>query len=267
MEMSSRALRPVDFVLSIAAFAFVSALATAAPAFAQAAPAHWSYSGDHGPSHWGDLEPDYATCSEGKHQSPIDIKGAKKDASLAPIQFDYKAVPLKVVNNGHTIQINYDAGSSVTVGGKTYPLIQFHFHKPSEEEIAGTKYDMVIHLVHKLRDRLLVVGILAETGAENPMIKTLWANLPATEGKESEVRGVTINAADLLPADRNYYTFDGSLTTPPCSEGVQWYVIKTPIHLSAAQVGAFAKIYPMNARPIQPSNGREIRESELKTSQ
>jgi carbonic anhydrase len=265
--MSSPALRVVDFVLSVAAFAFVNALAAAAPALAQGAPAHWSYSGDHGPSHWGDLEPDYATCSAGKHQSPIDVKGAKKDASLEPIQFDYKPVPLKVINNGHTIQINYDSGSSVTVGGETYPLIQFHFHKPSEEEITGTKYDMVIHLVHKLRDRLLVVGVLVKSGAENPMIKTLWANLPATEGKESEVAGVTINAADLLPAARNYYTFDGSLTTPPCTEGVHWYVIKTPIHFSAAQVTAFGKIYPMNARPIQPSNGREIRESELKTSQ
>jgi carbonic anhydrase len=267
MQISSPAFRQVYFVLSVAVFAFVKAFATAEPAFTQAAPAHWSYAGDHGPSHWGDLEPDYATCSAGKRQSPIDVKGAKKDASLEPIQFDYKPVPLKLINNCHTIQINYHSGSSVTVAGKTYPLIQFHFHKPSEEEIAGAKYDMVIHLVHKLRDQLLVVGVLVKSGSENPMTKTLWANLPVTEGKESEVAGVTINAADLLPADRNYYAFDGSLTTPPCSEGVQWYVMKTPIHLSVAQIAAFARVYPMNARPIQLGNGREIRESALQTSQ
>jgi len=254
-------------VLSIAAFAFVNAFAAAQPALAQAAPAHWSYTGDHGPSHWGDLEPDYATCSAGQHQSPIDIKGARKDVSLQPIQFDYHPVPLKVINNGHTIQVNYDSGSAVIVAGKAYPLIQFHFHKPSEEEIAGTQFDMVVHLVHKLGDQLLVVGVLVQSGSENPLTRTLWANLPAAEGKESEVAGVTINAAGLLPAERNYYTFDGSLTTPPCAEGVHWYVMKTPIHFSAAQVAAFARIYPMNARPIQPGNGREIRESAFQTSQ
>lgn len=267
MQISSLAFRQVYFVLSIAAFAFVNVFAAARPALAQAPPTHWSYAGDHGPSHWGDLEPGYATCSTGKHQSPIDIKDTRKDASLEPIQFDYHPVPLKVINNGHTIQINYDSGSGVTVAGKTYPLIQFHFHRPSEEEIAGTKFDMVIHLVHKLRDQLLVVAVLVQSGSENPMTKTLWVNLPVAEGKESEMAGVTINAADLLPADHNYYTFDGSLTTPPCAEGVHWYVMKSPIHLSAAQIAAFARIYPMNARPIQPGNGREIRESAFRSSQ
>jgi len=263
--MCSLMIRPPHFALFILAVACITT-AGAVPTFAQAAPAHWSYSGEHGPSHWGDLESDFAICSTGKRQSPIDIKAAKKDTSLEPIQFDYKPSPLKVVNNGHTIRVDYAPGSSVTVAGKTYPLVQFHFHKPSEEQIAGKKYDMVVHLVHQLPDGLLVVGLLVKTGPENPAIKALWANLPATENKPSEVPGVTINAADLLPSDRNYYTFDGSLTTPPCSEGVRWYVMRTPIHFSAAQVAAFAKIYPMNARPIQPTDGREIKESTFSNS-
>jgi len=258
------AIRSFHFLLSIAALILV-AESGRAPAFAQEPP-HWSYSGEHGPSQWSDLDSSYATCSTGKRQSPIDIKGAQEDASLKPIHFDYKPVPLKIINNGHTILINYGSGSSVTVGGKTYSLVQFHFHKPSEEEIGGKKYDMVVHLVHKLGDSLLVVGLLVNSGSDNSLIKTLWDNLPATENKESEVAGVSINANDLLPTDRNYYTFDGSLTTPPCSEGVHWYVMKSPIQFSLAQVAAFGKIYPANARPVQATNGREIKESQLKPS-
>jgi carbonic anhydrase len=260
----------IAILLSVAATTV--AIGSAPAAFAQAAPAaaapyapHWGYSGADGPSHWGDLDPSFATCRTGKRQSPIDIKGAKKDATLAPVQIDYKPSPLKIVDTGYTIKINYAAGSSVTVGAKTYPLTQFHFHKPSEEEIAGKKYEMVIHLVHQLPDGAVVVAVLVKSGMENPLIQQLWANLPKTEGKENEVAGVTINAADLLPANRNYYNFDGSLTIPPCGEGVNWFVMKTPIEMSAAQIAAFAKHYPMNARPIQPTNGREIKESDFKT--
>jgi carbonic anhydrase len=263
----NRRLRVTRLILGLALFTTFS---VAKPGLAQekpAAKAHWSYSGPDGPSHWGDLEPDFATCKTGEHQTPIDIKDAKRDSTLPPIQFDYKPSPLKIINNGHTIRINYAPGSSITINGKTFPLTQFHFHKPSEEEIAGKKFDMVIHLVHERSDGAAAVAVLLKSGGGNPAIQKLWANLPKTEGNEMEVANLTINAADLLPVDRNYYTFDGSLTTPPCSEGVEWFVLKTPVELSAAQIAAFAKFYQMNARPIQPPNGREVRESEFKTSQ
>ena len=257
------------FVLVVSAIAFLVAACASPVAFAQAAAGHaphWGYSGAEGPGHWGDLDPNFATCKTGTRQSPIDIKGAKKDPSLAPVQVDYKPSPLKIVDNGHTIRIDPAPGSSITVNGKTYPLVQFHFHLPSEEEIAGKHYAMVIHFVNQTSDGAVVLALLVKSGAENPVIRKIWDNLPKTVDKAVEVAGVTINPADLLPANRNYYNFDGSLTIPPCGEGVNWFVLKTPIEMSAAQIAVFAKIYPMNARPIQPTNGREIKESEFKNS-
>ena len=252
-------------ILAISTFAFLAAIIVAPAAFAQATAAahapHWGYSGAEGPSHWAGLDPSFATCKTGKRQSPIDIKGAKKDSSLAPVQIDYKSSPLKIVDNGHTIRVNVAPGSSITVNGTAYTLTQFHFHRPSEEEIAGKKYAMVIHLVNERAGGAAVIALLVKTGAENPTVQKIWDNLPKEKDKENEVTGVSINAADLLPADQNYYNFDGSLTTPPCSEGVKWFVMKTPIEMSAAQIAAFAKLYPMNARPIQPTDGREIKES------
>ncbi|MGB9243806.1 MAG: carbonic anhydrase family protein [Candidatus Acidiferrales bacterium] len=252
-------------ILSISTFAFLAAIIVAPAAFAQATAAthapHWGYSGADGPSHWADLDPSFATCKTGKRQSPLDIKGAKKDSSLAPVQIDYKPSPLKIVDNGHTIRVNVPPGSSITVNGVAYTLTQFHFHRPSEEEIAGKKYAMVIHLVNERAGGAAVIALLVKAGAENPTVQKIWDNIPKEKDKENEVAGVTINAADLLPADQNYYNFDGSLTTPPCSEGVKWFVMKTPVEMSAAQIAAFAKLYPMNARPIQPTNGREIKES------
>jgi carbonic anhydrase len=222
---------------------------------------HWSYSGADGPDHWGDLDPSFATCKAGTRQSPIDIKDAKP-ADLHPLRFDYKLSPLKVIDNGHTIRINIEPGSSVTVGGKSYPLVQFHFHRPSEEEISGKKFDMVVHLVHQLPDgSAVVVAVLLKSGNENALIRDLWSHLPKEANKEVEFKKVVINAEDLLPGDQNYYTFDGSLTIPPCGEGVKWFVMKTPVELSPAQIVTFARMYPDNARPIQPTNGREIDES------
>lgn len=257
--------RRAPFILAISTFAFLAAISVAPVASAQATAAahapHWGYSGADSPSHWADLDPSFATCKTGKRQSPIDIKGATKDSSLAPIQIDYKHAPLKIVDNGHTIRVNVAPGSSITVNGTAYTLTQFHFHRPSEEEIAGKKYAMVIHLVNERAGGAAVIALLVKTGAENPTIQKIWDNLPKEKDKENEVAGVTINAADLLPADQNYYNFDGSLTTPPCSEGVKWFVMKTPVEMSAAQIAAFAKLYPMNARPIQPTDGREVKES------
>jgi carbonic anhydrase len=264
----NRRLRVTRLILGLALFTTFS---VAKPGLAQekpAAKAHWSYSGPDGPSHWGDLEPDFATCKTGEHQAPIDIKDAKSDSTLPPIQFDYKPSPLKIINNGHTIQINLKSGGSITIGGAQYQLVQFYFHKPSEEAINGKHFDMSVHLVHQdAGGKLAVVAVLLKSGKENQFIQSLWNNLPAEEGKEYAPGNVTVNVASLLPVDRNYYTFDGSLTTPPCSEGVEWFVLKTPVELSAAQIAAFAKLYQMNARPIQPLNGREVRESEFKTSQ
>ena len=262
--------RRAQFIFAISTFVSLAAIGVAPAAFAQAAAAahapHWGYSGADGPSHWSDLDPSFATCKAGKRQSPIDIKGAKKNSSLAPVQIDYKSSPLKIIDNGHTIRVNVAPGSSITVNGVAYTLTQFHFHRPSEEEIAGRKYAMVIHLVNERAGGAAVIALLVKAGAENPTVQKVWDNIPKEKDKENEVAGVAINAADLLPADQNYYSFNGSLTTPPCSEGVKWFVIKTPIEMSAAQIAAFAKLYPMNARPIQPANGREIKESEFTTS-
>jgi carbonic anhydrase len=248
-----------------ALFIFCAALVIARPAIAQARPANppnWGYSGADGPDHWADLEPDYAECKSGHRESPIDIVGAQL-ADLPRIHFDYKLAPLKVINNGYTIQFNYESGSSITINGTALPLVQFHFHHVSENEIDGKKYDMELHFVHvdAAANRTAVVAVFIKSGAENAPLRDLWSHIPHDKGKEVEYKKVVINAADLLPADQNYYTFDGSLTIPPCKEGVKWFVLKTPIEASPAQIAAFAKLYPDNARPIQPTNGREIHES------
>ena len=223
--------------------------------------AEWTYKGPEGPSYWGKLDPAFATCAVGHAQSPIDIKDAKK-SDLPPLKFDYKAVPLNIIDNGHTVQVNYAPGSTLTVGDKTYVLKQFHFHHPSEEHINGQGYDMVAHLVHAdAGGHLAVVAVLLKKGPSNPFLNTVWTNIPKEKEKAVDVSGVSLNVNDLLPADHGYFTFAGSLTTPPCSEGVTWYVLKNQSSLSAEQLQAFAKIYPLNARPIQASNNREILET------
>jgi carbonic anhydrase len=222
---------------------------------------HWTYSGLEGPEFWGRLNPAYSSCSLGRMQSPIDLKKAKT-AGLAVLKIDYQAVPLNIVDNGHTIQVNYAAGSTLTVGDKSYALRQFHFHHPSEEHINGKSFPLVAHLVHAgPGGQLAVVAVLFELGAANTLIGTLWKNIPAEKEKANDVPSVSVRARDLLPRERSYFTFEGSLTTPPCSEGVTWYVLKSPATISPEQVAAFARIYPANARPIQPTNGRDILQS------
>ena len=224
---------------------------------AQAADKHWSYEGHGGPAEWGELDKAYAACKLGKVQSPVDIRGAKA-ADLPAIKFDYKPSPLKVIDNGHTIQVNYAPGSSIEVGGTRYELVQFHFHKPSEEKVDGKSHDMVAHLVHKGADgKLAVVAVLLDKGGANPTINAIWQNLPKEKEKETSAKA-TVDAATLLPGDKGYYTFQGSLTTPPCSEEVRWFVLKTPVKIEDSQIAAFGKLYPMNARPTQPLNGRAI---------
>lgn len=221
---------------------------------------HWGYEGAQGPSHWGDLSEKYTTCKTGKSQSPIDIHGAKA-VSLAEINFNYQETPIDVVNNGHTIQLNYAKGSSISVGGKVYNLLQFHFHSPSEHTVDGKPYAMVAHLVHQAADgQLGVIGVLMKTGQQNAVIDSIWQNLPKHAGEHKQA-ATTLNVADLLPTNHDFYNYSGSLTTPPCSEGVNWMVLQTPVDVSADQVATFTNIFQKSVRPIQPLHGRAIHAS------
>ena len=216
---------------------------------------HWTY--EH-PEQWGKLDPTYSSCSLGRTQSPIDVKNANP-SDLPALKFDYQDVPLNIIDNGHTIQVNYAPGSTLSVGDKTYSLKQFHFHHPAEEHIDGRSFPLVAHLVHAdAEGHLAVVAVVFETGTANELIETLWKNIPSEKDKVKEESSVSVQARDLLPEERGYFTFPGSLTTPPCTEGVTWYVLRSHPTISREQIAAFAKIYPMNARPIQPTNGREI---------
>ena len=223
-------------------------------------PQHWDYSGNGGPAAWGQMKPEFAKCSSGTRQSPIDIRDGIK-VVLDPVQFDYKPSGFRVIDNGHTIQVNVASGSSIDVMGRHYELVQFHFHRPSEERVDGRQFDMVAHLVHKdIEGRLAVVAVLLERGSAQAIVQSVWNNLPLEKGEELAARS-TINLNELLPAERSYFTYMGSLTTPPCSEGVLWMVMKQPVQISGEQIGIFARLYPMNARPIQSAAGRLIKES------
>ena len=237
---------------------FVTLFASAALA-AEPQPPHWSYQGEHGPTHWAQLDPGFSTCALGQMQSPIDIRNAVQ-AKLPEIEFAYGAGPAEVVNNGHTIQINLPAPGGITIDGAHYALLQFHFHTPSEEKIAGQAFPMVAHFVHKNdAGNLAVVAVLFKEGRHNQALATVLDTLPPEGGKHT-LAG-TFDPSSLLPANHGYYAFQGSLTTPPCSESVRWQVLKEPIEVSKKQVEAFRKLYPMNARPTQPLNGRQLLES------
>lgn len=221
----------------------------------------WSYAGEWGVDRWAAIKSEFAACAQGRQQSPIDIRdGARLE--LEPIEFSYAPAPLRVVDNGHTVQVNIDAGRYIVVLGKRYDLKQFHFHKPAEERIDGRSYDMVGHLLHKDADgRVAMVAVLFEAGGENAFICRLWPYLPLEQGIESYLPEVRVELDKLLPETRTYYTYMGSLTTPPCTEGVLWIVMKNPVPISAEQIAVFSRLYPMNARPIQEANGRFIKES------
>lgn len=221
---------------------------------------HWDYQGSGGPERWGRMKPEFAKCSSGTRQSPIDIRDGIK-VELDAVQFDYKPSAFKVVDNGHTIQVNVAPGNSIEVTGQRFELVQFHFHRPSEERVDGKAFDMVAHLVHKNLDgRLAVVAVLLEKGSAQPVVQSVWNNLPLEKGDEIAARA-PIDLNRLLPAERGYFTYMGSLTTPPCSEGVLWMVMKQPVPVSGEQIDIFARLYPMNARPIQAASGRLIKES------
>jgi carbonic anhydrase len=224
-------------------------------------PGHWGYDGAEGPSHWADLNPEFAVCRSGHQQSPIDIRNPKK-ADLPPLQFDYQPSPLHIIDNGHTIMINYAPGSFLRVGGRQYELKQFHFHRPSEEQIDGKSYDMSLHLVHAdAQGNLAVVAVLLQRGTENDLLQELWSDLPKEKDHEEQLDNVQINVKALLPSDQHYYTFPGSLTTPPCTENVTWFVLEQPVTVSPAEIQRFEKLYRHNARPPEPLFDRVVLES------
>lgn len=218
----------------------------------------WGYAGDIGPAHWGDLSPAFAACKLGESQSPIDLT-SDIEAKPHDLAFRYASTPLEIINNGHTIQVDYAPGSALLSGGRQFALVQFHFHHMSEHTVDGKPADMEMHLVHRdTAGNLAVVGVFLAAGQQNEALQPVWAHMPVAAGEERQVQGVTINAADLLPADLAYYSYIGSLTTPPCSEDVRWFVLCSPVEVSPEQIDRFAALYPDNARPTQPLNERTL---------
>jgi len=229
--------------------------------------AHWSYTeGPDGPANWWRTSKDNLLCSAGKQQSPINIEGGIL-VDLPPLRFDYKISPLTIQDNGHTILVNYAEGSNLSLDARQYRLVQFHFHKPSEEAIDGKRADMVAHLVHQHHDgRLLVVAVLMNSSleasqAENAAFQMILNHIPLVKKESSSPNGVMIDLNQLLPKNLAYFTFMGSLTTPPCSENVQWVVLKEAAVISKQQLDNFSRIYPNNARPLQSRSGRLIKEA------
>lgn len=224
---------------------------------------HWSYTGHGNPAQWAHINPDFETCASGVTQSPINITKAEK-ADLPELEFQYQETTPSIVNNGHTIQINLASGNFLKVGTQKLELLQFHFHTPSEEQINGKRSDMVAHFVHKSADgQLGVVALLIKSGARNKAFTGIFQHLPR-KGETISVENLKLNLSAMLPSNKNYYTFTGSLTTPPCTENVQWIVLKQAISLSSNQIKAFKNQYAFNARPVQALHERQILVSDKK---
>ncbi|MEJ2443306.1 MAG: carbonic anhydrase family protein [Exilibacterium sp.] len=240
---------------------------------------HWRYAGANGPDHWGELTQQFALCGSGKRQSPIDIRAAKP-ADLYPLRFDYRPIRPQILNNGHTLQANYNTSSieQLKIGATThslpgisvydsrmrlgdvpYQLLQFHFHTPSEHALNGQRYPMEVHLVHKNSDgNLAVIGIFLKKGKPNATVQTVLDNASTKLNKVNTVKNTLLNVAALLPKNRRFYHYNGSLTTPPCSENVNWFVMREPIEASSAQISRFTEIIGNNARPLQAVHWREV---------
>ncbi len=225
--------------------------------------AHWGYEGKHGPEHWGEMKKEFRACGEGRTQSPINISNVR-GTSNEKVELHYGPTKINIENNGHSIEVVYDRGSYLKVNGKRYDLAQFHFHSPSEHTVNGRHSAMEMHLVHKSKDGgFAVVGVLIEKGEkENRAYSDMWGNLPKKAGQEKHV-GKKVNVGDLLPAGKAFYNYSGSFTTPPCTEGVKWFVMKEKVYLSGDQIKAFGKIMHGDNRPTQPLNGRTITSGSL----
>jgi len=251
-----RALRALAGAATIAACPVCAALAEEKKAGAT----HWTYEGEAGPESWGDLTADFKVCSLGMEQTPIDLKETVR-AETGAIEPSFQPMPLTIHNNGHTIQVNCAPGSHTVIAGHPFDLLQFHFHHPSEHLLSGRTFDLELHFVHKSAEgKLAVLGIFIEPGQENAALAPIWAAMPREAGEPKQV-GTSIDPSALLPADRKHFRYKGSLTTPPCSEGVLWTVFKNPIEASSAQIRQFAELFPVNARPVQSLNSRFLLES------
>jgi carbonic anhydrase len=228
----------------------------------------WHYEGHEGPEHWAELNPRFAACRDGRAQSPIDITLPVARGVASALKLQFPAATLRIahhehvadgINNGHTIQVNYDDGDTLLLGETAYGLVQYHFHNPSEHTLSGRRFPMEMHMVHRsAMGQLAVVGVLIEEGWHNRAFEPVWANLPRTKGVETHYEHVKVDVDALLPAVRTSYRYDGSLTTPPCTEGVKWIVLTMPIELDPEQIRAFTDLIHDNSRPVQPLNGRTV---------
>lgn len=220
--------------------------------------AHWSYEGDGAPQNWSKLNPDFMLCEKGKNQSPVDIHGALK-THAQPLNISYKLAPDSIINNGHSIQVNVKEGDVLTLDGEKFVLQQFHFHSPSENTLNGKSFPLEAHFVHMDADgEIAVVAVMFETGKSNPELEKIWQHIPAQTGQTAALtEKVDLNG--LLPKDLTHYRFSGSLTTPPCTEGVRWLVLKQPMTVTVQQLNAFTSVmHHANNRPVQKLDGRVI---------
>jgi len=221
---------------------------------------HWSYEGDSGPANWSKINVDWGKCGTGNRQSPIDIRDGMK-VELEQISFDYHPSSFNVVDNGHTVQVAVGSGNYITVQNRMFELQQFHFHRPSGDRINGKTYEMVVHLVHRdAEGRQAILALMLERGTPQATIQTVWNNLPL-EKFDTMSPSILLDPMEMVPTRRDYYTYMGSMEQPPCSENVLWLVMKQPVQASAAQMALFSRLYPLNARPVQATNGRIIKES------
>jgi carbonic anhydrase len=244
--------------IPLSLFVFAATLSTAQNT------AHWDYYGKTGPLGWGKLDPAYKVCSEGHEQSPIDIRGAHLNKQLQRIEFHYLSAPVGLENTGNTVIVHVNAGSYIVYGGVRYDLQQFHFHHPGEEAVKGKLTDMDVHLVHKSADgklAVIAVRLSEDRGEPNATLAALWEHLPTTTGATDKTTSL-VNPGGVLPSDRGYWTYMGSLTAPPCTEGVRWFVLEQEVSISRAQLRAFAALFKINSRPLQDAHGRRIEANE-----
>ena len=249
--------------IAVLALGLSSALSLPAPAPAQSQP-QWTYTGKDGPINWGKLNPAYSACSRSRQQSPIDIRGARLNPELKPIQFHFVGGPVTIINDGHAIVVRPLPGSFVTIGGIRYDLQYFTFHHPSEHAVNGDLSDMEADFLTRSADgKMAMLAVLLSENSDfpNATIATLWQHLPTTPGTQQKDDDL-VNPGGLFPSDPGYWTYTGSLPEPPCTEGVQWYVFETPLPISLRQLNAFLSIFRMNTRPLQELHGRRIQANE-----
>lgn len=243
-----------SFVAAAAAVTLVAGMG--ATAIASDPAVHWGYSGDHGPDKWADVSPEYSACRAGTMQSPVDL-GVSNARAHVEVVAGYREAPLAVLNNGHTIQANFSKGSQLVSSGRTYQLLQVHFHTPSEHAVSGKRYPLVAHFVHRdASGQLAVLGIFFDEGEANPELAKILAAAPAHESPVTHIGGVTLDPDGMVPHDLDVWRYMGSLTTPPCSEGVNWHVAMQTMTASREQIEAFHALMGDNARPLQPLNNR-----------